>query len=348
VTPSRIPSPGLRRTRVAILVSLAMLLFPRALSPQVPPDSIQVPPDTTAQEVPGDSLATQEVPGDSIQPEDTLPSVQLPPMPTLVPGGWNTGVWEWTRDEILASRALTLAELLAEVPGVHPLRGGDFGTPTAVSAFGAGGGRIRVFRDGIEILPQEGSVVDLARVGLGGLRSIRITRSMTEVFIELEGVVAEGGRPYSLVEAGTGDLNSNLFRGTFNHPRALGGVVALAMERVDTRGPRGEEPGVSQGVWFRYARPLPWTGALLFDFETRSSEREGIYSPGTASSSNWSLRTRWNPLPGVVGDLYYGSSGIHTEKPDTFPIPFRSIPDPGRRRVPSFPGTRPGSGPRAT
>jgi hypothetical protein len=174
------------------------------------------------------------------------------------------------------------------------------------------------------MLPLEGSVVDLARMGLGGLRSVRVVRSATDLIIELESVLAEGGQPYSLVEAGTGDLNSNLFRGTFSHPRALGGVVALAMERVDTRGPRGEEPGVSQGVWLRYARPLPWDGVLVFDYGSRSSEREGLYSPGSASRSDWSLRTRWNPFNGFVGDLYYGSSSIKTEEPDTLPFDPRS------------------------
>ncbi len=119
-------------------------------------------------------------------------------------------------------------------------------------------------------------------------------------------------------QAGTGDLNSNLFRGTFSHPRALGGVVALTMERVDTRGPGGAEPGVSQGAWIRYARPLFGRGALLFDFASRSAEREGLYDPPKATRSDWSLRTRWSLLPGLVGDLYYGSSSLKAEEPDTF------------------------------
>ncbi len=164
----------------------------------------------------------------------------------------------------------------------------------------------------------EGSVVDLGRIGLGGLRSIRVIRSVGELRIELGSVFTEGGRPYSLIEAGTGDLNSNLFRGTFSHPRALGGVVALSMERVDTRGPRGQEPGVSQGAGIRYARALPARGALLFDFSSRSVDREGLYYPPKASRSDWSLRTRWDLVPGLVGDLYYASSSVKTEEPDTF------------------------------
>jgi hypothetical protein len=248
-----------------------------------------------------------------------------------VPAGWDTGIWEWSREDILTSKAVTLSELLEEVPGSVPLRGGDWGTPVSVSAFGAGGGRIRVFRDGIELLPLEGSVVDLGRIGIGGLRSIRVVRTVVDVRIELQSILSEGGRPYSLIQAGTGDLGSNVFRGTFSHPRAMGGVVAFTMERVDTRGPSGAEPGISQGAWIRYARPLTTRGALLLDFASRFTDRdfsfpspsegqEDRFYPPKASRSDWSVRTRWSLFQGLVGDLYYGSSSLHTESPDTFPF----------------------------
>lgn len=307
----------MRGVLVGLLIGCP-LTPPSILSGQVIPDSTRIPPDSLRIMTPDDTLGLQEVASDSINPEDTLPAVQLPDLVNPLPEGWYTGVWEWDREEILASKAITLVELLDEIPGAVPLRGGDFGTPVSVSAFGAGGGRIRVFRDGIELLPLEGSVPDLSRVGIGGLMSIRVVRSVGDLLIELESVLAAGGRPYSLVEAGTGDLNSNLFRGTFSHPRALGGVVALTMERVDTRGPRGAEPGVSQGAWLRYARPLLGRGALLFDFASRSAEREGLYNPPRAFRSDWSLRTRWSLFPGLVGDLHYGSSSLRTEEPDTF------------------------------
>ncbi len=309
--------PFLRWVLTGLLIGCPLTL-PSVLSGQVIPDSTLTPPDSLRIMTPDDSLALQEVLPDSINPEDTLPAVQLPNLANPLPEGWYTGVWEWDREEILGSKANTLGELLERIPGVVPLRGGDYGTPVSVSAFGAGGGRIKVFRDGIEILPMEGSVPDLSRVGIGGVRSIRVVRSVGELRIELESVLAEGGQPYTLVEAGTGDLNSNIFRGTFSHPRALGGVVALNMERVDTRGPRGEEPGISQGAWLRYARPFLGRGVLLFDFASNSVDRVGIYSPPKVSRSDWSLRTRWSLLPGLVGDLYYRSSSLHTEKPDTF------------------------------
>lgn len=318
----RTPAPASGAPLLLVALLVGILGAPlggrsQALSAQVIPDSTRILPDTLQPENPFDSLA-QETQADTLNPEDTLPNLQLQELPTPIPAGWDTGVWVWSREDILASRAITLAELLAEIPGTVPLRGGDYGTPVAISAFGAGGGRIRVFRDGIEILPLEGSVVDLGRVGLGGLRSVRVVRAVGELRIELESVMAEGGRPYSLIEAGTGDLNSNLFRGTFSHPRALGGVVALSMERVDTRGPRGQEPGVNQGAWIRYGRPVTSRGALVFEFGSRSAERQGLYNPAKASRSDWSLRTRWSLLPGLVADLHYSAASLKTEEPDTF------------------------------
>ncbi|MGD2122396.1 MAG: Plug domain-containing protein [Gemmatimonadota bacterium] len=303
--------------RAAALLAALLALGPPA-SGQVIPDTIPPPPDTLQVETPEDTLGLQEAQADSINPQDTLPAVIVPELIRPVTEGWNTGIWEFDRDEILGSKAITLGELLEEIPGLVLLRGGDYGSPVAVSAFGVGGGRVRVFRDGIEFLPLEGSVSDLARVGVAGLRSIRVIRSVGELRIELESVLSEGGRPYSLIEAGTGDLNSNLFRGTFSHPRALGGIVALTMERVDTRGPRGEEPGVTQGAWLRYAKSLFGRGALLVDYGSRSSDRGELFGPGKASRADWSVRTRWGISSKLVGDLYYSSSSISTEEPDTF------------------------------
>ena len=81
-----------------------------------------------------------------------------------MPDGWETGVWSWNQSEIMATAANTLAELVAEVPGMIVLVGGDYGTPAALSAFGTGGGGVRIFRDGFELPPLGGGVADLARI----------------------------------------------------------------------------------------------------------------------------------------------------------------------------------------
>lgn len=325
-------SPEGRRLPCSLLpdvLALLLLLFfcvsaPGSLSAQIPPDSLRRPPDSLppdtlpAEQALPDSLQEQEAAGDSVSAQDTIPAVRLPALVRPLSPGWETGVWEWDREALLGSRALTLADLVAEVPGAVPVRGGDFGAPRTVTAFGAGGGRIRVFRDGLEILPLEGSVTDLSRVGLAGLERVRVVRSAGEIRIELESLLTADGRPYSLIEAGTGDLNTNLFRGTFSHPRAVGGAVALSMDRVDTQGLRREEPGAGTAAWVRYARPLTKRGVVAVDFARSSSDRGDLFAPETARRSDWSVRTRWDLLPGLRGDVYYASSSLSTEEPDTF------------------------------
>lgn len=326
----------------ALFLALSIGLVPVQGMAQVIPDTIPPPPDTISPAAdtipPGrdsilarpDSLAVEAlVPdsledrlqaqdslaaADSIAAADTLPAVKLSELARVLPQGFETGVWSWDRDAILGSRSLTLAELVAEIPGTVHLRGGDYGAPVSVSAFGAGGERIRVFRDGLEILPLEGSTPDLARVGLGGLRSVRVIRGVGELRIELQSMLTEGGRPYSLIEAGTGDFNTNQFRGTFSHPRALGGALALAIERVDTQGPFGREPGAATGGWVRYARGLGSRGVVLADFTKRSSTRGDLFFPESAGRTDWSVRTRWDLPKGLVGDLFYSSSQLDTDE----------------------------------
>jgi hypothetical protein len=304
-----------------LLAVLLLFLLPPFLHGQVVPDTLRPPPDTIPVILtPEDSLALQEMEGDTLPSPDSLPAVHLQELARPVPPLYETGVWEWDREGILGSRAITLAELLSEVPGIVLVRGGDYGAPVAVSAFGAGGDRVRVYRDGVEILPLEGSTPDLSQLGLGGLSSVRVVRAAGELRIEIQSILADDGRPFSLVEAGTGDLNTNLFRGTFAHPRVLGGVLALSMDRIETQGPFGREPGSSTGGWVRFARSLFGGGVGVVDWASRSSDRGTFYEPGKISRSDLSVRTRWSLFPGLVGDLYYASSSLKTEEPDTFPF----------------------------
>ncbi len=151
------------------------------------------------------------------------------------------------------------------------LRAGDYGTPQAVTAFGLGGGRIRVFRDGFEVVPLAGGSTDLSRVGLGGITLVRLERFPGEVRVYLYSLEFDDGRPYSLVEAGTGDLNTNLLRGTFANPTTLGGDLSLALERADSRGARGDEPGNVQGTWVRYQLHRGNEAGLAVDFRRMGS-----------------------------------------------------------------------------
>ena len=117
------------------------------------------------------------------------------------------------------------------------LRGGDYGTPVTVMAFGAGGGRIRVFWDGFEWLPLDGGVPDLARIGLAGFEEVQVERHPGELRINLRTKEPISPDPATLLQVGTGDLGTSILSGVFVHPNVFKGSFTLAFDRLETRGP---------------------------------------------------------------------------------------------------------------
>lgn len=291
----------------------------------IPPDTIRpdtIPPDTVPpvkkpEASPLPDSARQQVPDslrqvpDSVVAEDTVPPPRnLPRFPEPVPAGFGTGVWQWDQEALLGARALTLAELLDDVPGVVGLRAGDYGKPTSVTAFGLGGGRVRVFLDGVELAPLDGGVVDLSGIGLGGIGGVRVERRGDELRVELESLRNEDPRPYSLVEVGTGDLDTNLFRGTFSHPHALGGSLGLALDRVDTDGPRREEAGASTGGWLRYALHRGDQAGLAVDLRRMTADRDTFFDPREVTRTDVAVQGRWEPSDGLVVGGFWAKSSL--------------------------------------
>jgi hypothetical protein len=259
------------------------------IGPPIPPDSLApVPePDTAA--------------ADTIY--YNLPSLDVEP-----PAGFATGVWIWDHSEIMESGANTLAELVAEVPGLITLLGGDYGTPAAISAFGTGGGGVRVLRDGFEVFPLEGGVADLQRVGLGGVVRVRLERSGGEMLVELNSHEYVEGRAYSLIEAGTGQLDTNMFRGMYADPTALRGSIALAIERVDTRGYGQNEGGNRTGTWFRYQLHRGNRMGLALEHRRMGSETQVPSYAASVSRTEWTVRARAEVVAGLVFEGYTGRS----------------------------------------
>ena len=130
------------------LVLVAVCLLPQTLEAQARPDTTRVPAAPAAQ--------------DTLSPQDTIPPVDLPELRTTPPTGWATETWSWDRDAYMGARDLTLLELLEEIPGVVPIRGGDYGAPEGASVLAFGAGRVRVFWDGWEMTAMDGGAPDLA------------------------------------------------------------------------------------------------------------------------------------------------------------------------------------------
>ncbi len=279
---------------------VAALLSAGGLAAQEPPDSL--PPDSLAVE--GD---LREVDPDSLPP----PIRNLPDFGRFS-GTDDPGVIRrWELEDLLGARATTLQELLETLPGALPVRGGDYGTPENVVGVGMGGGRVRVFNDGVEALPLDGSVADLSRIPLVGIGRVTVRREGGELRIELETERSdEDPRPLTRISAGTGDLDTNIFRGVFLHPSALGGALGVGIERIDTRGRAGQEEGTLRGVWLRYLRPVgPFTLAAELQ---RGGATNPIPTIGATEStrSSWIVRARAGEPGGLRGEVYWADTGV--------------------------------------
>lgn len=306
------PRAGPALLPLLLVVGLATVPAPGVAQEEEPPDTVVVPIPEEEQ----DTLGPEA--GEPDEPADTSVTV-MPAWPRGEDAGWERGVWEWDREGLLSVRALTLAELLAqEVPGMVPVRGGDYGTPRTVTAFGADAGRVRVFMDGFELVPLEGSVPDLARIPVASAERIRVERFPGEIRIEITSLRHTDPRAWSLVEAGTGDLDTNFFRGSFAHPRALGGGMALVLDRVDTQGPGRSSPGSSTGVWARYVRTFGETDrwGLAAELRRFGADPQTERFQADVTRTDWVLRGRMRLMEGLVGEAFWGRSNLGANEDD--------------------------------
>lgn len=298
------------RSGVAFLgVSIALGWAGAAAAQEPPPvrprpaDTARVQVDTAA--VPVDTTVTPAV-ADTLKPVSVLPSFPQTDAPR-----WSAGVWEWDRSALLAAVPITLTELLERIPGITPIRSGFFGYAEAASAAGATAGRFEVILDGYALDPLAAGTHDLSRLELAQLRRVRVERRVGAVRVELETLAPVDPRSYSSVEAGTGDLATNLFRGLFLAPRFLVGPLALGIERLDSDGLGRREPANTFTGWLKWSRAFG-SGKHGLQFELRRSAVERTVEDEAVGGArqDWVLRARSAPLPRLTTEAYFGASEV--------------------------------------
>ena len=303
---------------------ILLLLLPGSSVAQDPPDSVRAEPDTLQDSTrAGDSLALAP-PGQDSAGADTLSATgtRPPVMPTLpdpAPAGSLTGIWEWDRAALMGARALTLWELLADIPGLVAVRSGDYGAAATVFPAGHAGGGLRLYYDGAEHLPLEGAVPDLTRIPVSGLGGVRVVRRPGAVEVHLSRFVHSDSRPMSLIEAGTGDLDTNMLRATFSYPRVVRGKMALGLERIDTGG--RDTPGAATGGWLRYSLHRGDRAGLGVEYRRMGTQRDVFTEePGSVSRSDWTVHGRWAPAGGMLAEAW--STGGSVVAGDSAAFPF--------------------------
>ena len=270
-----------------------------------PSDSVEILAEADSIEILAEADSIEILADSAMATLKILPSISSGREPS-----YSLGIWCWDRDDLLSTRAVTLAELVSLIPGVIALRGGDFGTPATVSAFGGGGGRLRIVWDGFEWLPLQGAVHDLSRIGLAGLGEVRVERHPGELVIALKTREPTDPDPASIVHVGTGDLGTNLLRGVFVHPTAFRGSFTFALDRLETRGPGLEASGSLSGFALRYGILRGNQGGIVAELR-RFAARTDVADLTTGLTRNdWNIRARWRLAEGLVGEGFWGASSL--------------------------------------
>ena len=144
--------------------------------------------------------------------------------------------YSWNRDELFASGALNVAELLERVPGATSITTGGLNTQKFI-ALNGDMSRVRVFYDGIEfdnINPRTAPLLDLNLIQLWTLESVVVERSASELRLHLRTWQVNRTLPYTRVDVTTGDENINIYRGFYGKRFGSGGVLQVGANQYNT------------------------------------------------------------------------------------------------------------------
>ncbi len=244
----------------------------------------------------------------------------------------------WDRAAIFASTALTLPDLLAQVPGVTTYQASYIAAPTATSWYGESG-RVRVFLDGVELDAldaREGGVRDLSVIQLWSLEEVTVERAAGELRVHLRSLRVQLTTAQTRTDVVTGSDNTNLYRGFFGKRLGNGAVMQVAAQQYSTTSARTAGDGDALSAFLRLgvARGRLTVDGVATRFgRTRSATRRNFLS-GTLEMSaigpfegrdlSAYLRAAWgNPdstafwAQVVAATLLHGETGDTTLNADT-------------------------------
>ncbi len=218
--------------------------------------------------------------------------------------------YHWDRDQLFASGALTLADLLTRVPGFQMFAAGWVSTPM-VGTYLGNPGRIRVYYDGLEydaIDPGMRGLQDFGTIELWTLQDVAVEIGADELRVYVRTWAVDHVTPTTRADVLTGNEETNLYRAFFGERLRNGANIQFAAQQFTNIGPYGGggvgtsiigRVGWASGPWAfdafldRYRRGMDAlarvdlngsvaTGAGLPDFEktyTNAYVRGGFGNP---------------------------------------------------------------------
>lgn len=288
-----------RRDRRPLWGLLAALLWPVVGAAQVqpPPDTTPPRPDSAVIQIPApaDSAAAPVAAPDTTPPApDTVAMpIAAPPLPTEHTIG---PAYAWDRDQLFASGAHSLLDLLEQVPGVTGMRVGWL-LPPEYAAYDGAFGRIRLFLDGVELAPitaRSDGLFDLSAVDLWPLEEVRVERGAGELRVHMRSWTVESTTADTRTDVATGQYRTNLFRGFYGQRFGHGELVQFGFQQFSTgdpeRGGDGDQLslmgrlGWASGEWsvdaFGLRRSRSLTSLQRLDDLTELRGMEGVQQFG--------------------------------------------------------------------
>lgn len=213
------------------------------------------------------------VPPDSVPPDSGRVAVVGPmPVAEVAPGPLAPGArLVFSRDSVHWFNGYTLADLLADVPGVYVARTGFAGQPSPILYGGRGAAGIEILYDGLPMVAMgaDSMAVDPGRISLVGLRRVEVERhpAFLRVYLVSERSERLGTRSYLRVV--NGDFKSAAYAVLFQHRWANGIGLDLTGDYLNTKGGQSE---ARESRWFDMRAAVDWTPTPLVSarFQVRS------------------------------------------------------------------------------
>lgn len=224
----------IRRARLGFAVGAFFLALPLGAFAQ-----IVVPPATEVPIPAKPSTDSTKAKADTIKAK--ADTIKAPFGRSFAPRTADIGPqYNWNREELFASGAYTVADLLERVPGATSFRSGWLASPKFV-AMNGDLNRIKVFYDGIELDnldPRTGSALDLTTVELWTLENVSIERFANDLRVHLRSWRVDKTDPYTRTDVYTGDEETNIYRGYYGKRFGSGAGLQLAGQQFSTRSAR--------------------------------------------------------------------------------------------------------------
>lgn len=147
-----------------------------------------------------------------------------------------SGSYHLDADQIFATGARDLGDLLARLPGITELSTGWMAAPTTAAYLGDPR-RIRVFLDGIEydsFDPHAGGALDYSQIPLWPIEAVTVERSPSEIRVYLNSWRVDRTIPYTRTDISTGDRQTNLYRGYFGRRFKHGEDLQFGVQQYGT------------------------------------------------------------------------------------------------------------------